>query len=128
MSNKYLEILTQVVRHPRHLVSDPRQIVVDVERAQPLADSEVHPDIMDFSRGGCRLRWSTQLQKNEPIVLRIIDRASSLSLELPGTIRWSRAVEDGQFEAGCQFDQEVDYEYLGELFIAGFLSTEELAV
>ena len=127
MSNRYLEILTQIVRHPRHLVQGSDHLVIEVERAQPLADAAEQPDVMDFSRGGCRLRWSSQLNKNEPIVLRISDTSSGLALELPGTVRWSRDLEDGRTEAGCQFDQEVDYEYLGELFIAGFLSMEEVS-
>ena len=127
MSNKYLEILTRVVRHPRHLVQDAEQVVIGIERAQQMAADDAEVEVLDFSRGGCRLRWRHALQKNEPIVLRVTDSSNGLSLEIAGTIRWSRSAGERTYEAGCQFDRELDYEHLGQLFIAGFLSTEEVA-
>ena len=127
MSNKYLEILTHVVRHPRHVVQGGATVVVSIERAQPVPTATSQPEVIDFSRGGCRFRWKHELQKNEPIVLRVTDNSSGISLEAAGTVRWCRVSKDEHYEIGCQFDQELNYEHLGELFIAGFLSTEEVA-
>lgn len=128
MSNKYLDILTQVVRNPRHAIGQSHSVRIEIERAQPSpADSPVAaPEVLDFSRGGCRLRLTAELRKNEPLVLRIADGNSGLALELLATVRWSHAAGE-QFEAGCQFDNAVDFEELGELFLAGFLSPEVVA-
>ena len=127
MSNKYLDILTQIVRHPRHPVQESGTIAITIQRAKPTPNAVGVPEILDFSRGGCRLRWSERLQKSEPITFCIADTANGMTLELPATVRWCREVDGEQFESGCQFDQEIDYEQLGELFLAGFLSTEEVA-
>ena len=126
MSNKYLEALTRIVRHPRHASTGESTLRVEIERAQPLSSEADEPEVIDFSRGGCRLRWTVPLRQHEPIVIKIVDVSSGLSLELPGTIRWSRDEDDGVYAAGCKFDSDVDYEHLGELFLAGFLATEEV--
>ncbi len=125
MSNKYLSMLTQVVRQPRHLASGAPQLSCEVLRFDGLPWSAARPQILDFSRGGCCVRWQVRLEKHEQIVVRLCDELNGLCLELPATVRWVRIDEDGDYTMGCQFEREVDYELLGELFLAGFLSTEE---
>jgi hypothetical protein len=125
MSNSYLNLLTQIVRHPRHLATGEPQLQCEVLRLDGLPWSDEPPALLDFSRGGCCLRWQIRLEKGELIAVRLRDELSGLCLELPATVRWVRVEEEGGFTAGCQFEREVDYELLGELFLAGFLSTEE---
>ena len=127
MSNKYLDILTQIVRHPRHPVQESGAIAITVEAPNSGSEATDAPEIVDLSRGGCRLRWNQPLEKNGPITLCIADTGNGLKLQMPATVRWCRKIDGQQFESGCQFDQEIDYEQLGELFLAGFLSTEEVA-
>jgi hypothetical protein len=124
MGNKYLNLLTQVVRHPRHLASGEPILQCRVRRRDGLLCGESLPQLLDFSRGGCCLRWSVQLEKFESIVVQLCDDLNGLSLDLPATVRWVRC-DDGDYTAGCQFTEEVDYELLGELFLSGFLSMEE---
>ena len=125
MTNKYLDILTQVVRHPRHPVDNAGGVRIELQRAQKSSGEGDAPQVVDFSRGGCRVQWESQLSKDEPVVLTITDVANGLALELPATVRWSKPLEDSRHESGVQFDNLVDYEHLGELFLAGFLSAEE---
>jgi hypothetical protein len=125
MGNKYFNLLTQIVRQPRHLASGEPQLVCEVLRLDGRPWSAEPPQILDFSRGGCCLRWAIRLEKLEQIALRLRDDVSGLALEIPATVRWVRVDEEGGFTAGCQFERDVDYELLGELFLAGFLSTEE---
>ncbi len=126
MSNKYLDILTQVVRKPRHAANSEATLRVELLSGGETFVDDDAPQIVDFSRGGCKLRWNDGLPPGEPIVIRLCDRANGLSLEIPARVRWSRPTPPGSFWAGCRFDRELDYEQLGELFLAGFLSTEEV--
>ena len=126
MSNKYLDVLTQIVRQPRHFVQDAKNLTIGIMRSASLKSGESAPEIIDFSRGGFRFRSEEPVQESETIVLRLADEANGLSLELPGTVRWTRDLTDNRHEAGVQFESEIDYEELGDLFIAGFLSTDEV--
>jgi hypothetical protein len=125
MGNQYLSLLTHIVRHPRHLASGEAQLTCEVLRLDGLPWSDTPPRLVDFSRGGCCLQWQIRLAKNEQVAIKLCDENSGLSLELSARVRWVRVDEAGTFTAGCQFDREVDYELLGELFLSGFLSTEE---
>lgn len=128
MSNKYLAVLTQIVRQPRHLVHETDMVTIEVA-GKPLADKTSRvPEIIDFSRGGFRLKWDHPLRQGDPITLQFTDHSNGLSLQLPGTIRWVRDANGDCYDAGVQFDNEIDYEQLGELFIAGFLSTDEATI
>lgn len=124
MSNKYLSLLTQIVRQPRHLATGESQLQCEVLRRDGKPWCTTRPELLDFSRGGCCIAWRVPLEKLETVVVRLCDEVSGLAFELPATVRWVRSEDEG-YIAGCQFDQEVDYEVLGELFLAGFLSTEE---
>ena len=125
MTNKYLAVLTQVVRHPRHSVHETETVSIEVAKGQDAPDTNAPLEIVDFSRGGFRLIWGNPLQKSESIALRFTDHSSGLSLDLPGIVRWARCIDGDLYEGGVQFDDEIDYEQLGALFIAGFLSTDE---
>lgn len=125
MGNNYLNLLTQIVRQPRHLASGEPQLTCEVLRLDGQPWSDARPQLVDFSRGGCCVRWAIRLSKGEQIGLRLCDELSGLALELSAAVRWIRVEDRGGCMAGCQFDREVDYEQLGELFLAGFLSTEE---
>ena len=127
MGNKYLDILTQTVRHTRHGVSETGAVSIEIIVGDQSSNADAPAEVVDFSRGGFRLRWGAALQKGEPLEFRCTDHSSELSLALPGTVRWCRELADKRFEAGVQFEQEIDYEHLGQLFIAGFLSAEEAA-
>jgi len=128
MSRQHFELLARIVRHPRHLVNDIDHVLIEMECARPSAGHVSYPDVIDFSRGGCRLRGDFSVEKHDALVVRITDTSNGLSLELPASVRWSRSAEGGAREAGCQFEEVIDYELLGELFLAGFLSTEECPV
>lgn len=128
MSKRYLDILTQVVRKPRHAATGEATLRVELLRGDETFVDDDAPQIVDFSRGGCKLRWTEALLDGEVIVIRLCDTANGLCLDIPARVRWSRPTPPELFSSGCRFDRELDYEQLGELFLAGFLSTEEVPV
>ena len=124
MNNKYLDALTQIVRHPRHVANEEGGLTVCLARSLGYMPDDAPPTILDFSRGGCQLLSPVELREEEAVSIKLLDPASGLSLELPAVVRWSRPRADGLYACGCQFDQQVEFELLGELFLSGFLSTE----
>lgn len=121
---KYLQILKKVVRYARHVAGGPRRLQIAVERAEPLPASDHPPEMLDFSRGGCRLGWDIEARRDEPLVVKLADEESGLSLELPAIVRWCRAEGRDAYTIGCQFQRQLDHEELEELFLAGFLASE----
>jgi hypothetical protein len=124
MSAKYLDLLTRVARQPRHAASGEAAPRVRIQRPQADEGTSCDASLLNFSRGGCRVRCRENFREGEAVLVRLGDPARGLELSLPGTIRWCRDEDEKGFAAGCQFDDEVNYEQLGELFLAGFLATD----
>ncbi len=84
-------------------------------------------ELIDFARNGAQLRIaggpeSSCLAKGEVVVLGLRAQKTGLDIRLPGTIRWQQAAGPGQWLVGCEFDEEVPLETLGELFLNEILS------
>ena len=110
-----------VVRRPRYKVIEGNTSRVWLENA----DSSFDARLVDFSRMGSQVELGVPLAVGEVFQLRIRVEASSLDIILPAVLRWQRPVGDGTWATGCEFQEEVAYEVVVELFLGGLLSTEE---
>jgi len=113
-----------VARRPRHQTGDVAPLRVEVERAPGSVPGSIDVELLDLSRTGVRLRSPVPLAEAEAITVRLHDDRSRPRLTRSGTVRWTRPDRDDTWSIGCQFSQSVDWETLGELFLAEFLSQE----
>jgi hypothetical protein len=111
----------QMLRRPRHEALDIEgcRIWLELAGREPVASYEVR--LVDLSRHGMQVRIAAPVATGEDVILHICDTNDRLDLALPGTARWQRASGEGVYSVGCLFDELVDYEVLGELFLRGIL-------
>lgn len=110
----------QLPRRPRYEASGTQTLVVEIERSPDCQPSVAAVELQDLSRSGFQLRLPVPLANEEHICLRLRIETSGFTLTLPATVRWSRAAEDA-WKAGCQSDQPLEWESLGELFLSEVL-------
>ena len=116
------EIWNFVGRKPRHQVADGSQFSVCLNRIEGEPAESLEAKLIDFARHGARLRvadrpnaaWPSNV---EAVVLQLRSAKPGLDIRLPGRIRWQQAEGPGLWLIGCEFDQEVSLETLGELFL-----------
>jgi len=113
-----------VARRPRHQAGDVASLRVEVERAPGSVPGCVDVELVDLSRTGVRLRSPVPLAEGETITVRLHDVQSRAQLTRSGTVRWTRPDRGDTWSIGCQFCESVDWETLGELFLADILSQE----
>lgn len=121
------EIWNFVGRKPRHHVADASQASVRLERAGDESDGGIVAELIDFARNGARLRIIAAPglplpAKGEAVVLRLRTLKPGVDIRLPGAVRWQQAEGPGQWLVGCEFQEEVSLETLGELFLNEILS------
>jgi hypothetical protein len=124
MPNTSFDLLTLVARQPRHAAREAA-LRVSLQRVENASGAACDAALKNFSRGGCQVVCPEYLREGEAVVVRLGDPARGLELSLPAMVRWCRDEGDDGFSAGCQFDATVNYEQLGELFLAGFLATDD---
>ncbi|HUY89364.1 MAG TPA: PilZ domain-containing protein [Pirellulales bacterium] len=122
-----LEIWNFVGRKPRHHVADASQVSVRLNRANAEFAGGLTAELIDFARNGAQLRVADEPDaawpsNGEAVVLELRSEKPGLDIRLPGKIRWQQAEGPGQWLIGCEFDEEVSLETLGELFLAEILS------
>jgi hypothetical protein len=116
-----------VGRTPRHHVADASQASVRLDRNDSGHGESPPTELIDFARNGAQLRIAGGPQSScpaagEKVVLELRSQKAGLDIRLPGTIRWQQAEGPGQWLVGCEFDEEVSLETLGELFLNEILS------
>ncbi|HVW35895.1 MAG TPA: PilZ domain-containing protein [Pirellulales bacterium] len=116
-----------VGRKPRHHVADASQASVRLDCNGSDYGESPPTELIDFARNGAQLRISGGAQSacpaaGEKVVLELRSQQAGLDIRLPGTIRWQHAEGPGQWLVGCEFDEEVSLETLGELFLNEILS------
>lgn len=118
-------------RKPRHVVSDASLIAARLAPLHGDAASTLNVELIDFARGGARLRAADPgigwLAEGAASILQIRSIKPGIDIQLPGRIRWQQAEGPGQWLIGCEFDAEVPLETLGELFLNDILSASHLA-
>jgi hypothetical protein len=95
------------------------RIWIELVGREPAAVFEAK--LIDLSRHGMQVQLAAPVVTGERVVLRIHDASDGLDVALAGLVRWQRAAGTGAWNAGSIFDDMVDYEVLGELFLRGIL-------
>lgn len=112
--------LQQTVRLPRHPILDESEYSLLVE-CKP---QQLSAQLIDLSRNGAQFCCDQEFDEGQPIALHLVVESSDLDVTLPGKVRWQHCEEDDLYSIGCEFDEEIDWETLGELFLSGVLSTD----
>jgi hypothetical protein len=96
---------------------------VYVERGAGNGTRELDAELLDLSRHGLRIGTPLPLYQEEAIKVHIEHDPSGVRLALPAVVRWQRGADD-VWSAGCQFDEPLAFETLGELFLNDILAVE----
>ncbi|MFH1922964.1 MAG: PilZ domain-containing protein [Planctomycetota bacterium] len=113
-----------VARRPRHQAVGSAAPRLEVERCPGGVPESVEAELLDLSRSGVRFRTAAPLSPGESILVRLAHDDSELLLVRSGAVQWIRGDQEGVYSVGCHFDQPVEWETLGELFLNGILSTD----
>jgi hypothetical protein len=106
-----------VGRKPRH----PTVVGQAVEAWLERAAGRLAAELADFSRHGAGLLTAVPLDIGERVTVRIRHAESRLDLSRAGTVRWQREQREGCWLVGCEFEEPVSLELLGELFLSEIL-------
>ena len=96
------------------------RVWLELTSRQPTAGREA--ELVDMSRHGLQVRLTGPLEVSEPVVVRIQDSGATMDVALQAKVRWQRPHGQNRWAVGCAFDEAVNYEVLGELFLRGFLN------
>lgn len=113
-----------VVRNPRHRIATGTESSVEIRRAAGRDPENVPGKLVDFSRSGLQVQIDAKFDEGEEVIVRLHDPRSEFELLLSGRVRWQRPAGNGSCSVGCEFDEEVTWESLGELFLNGILSMD----
>ena len=113
-----------VVRRPRHDAVQDRSCHVWVERIARDPKVEQDAALVDVSRLGLQVKLTESLEPDEPLVVHIQHSQVKLDVALAGRVRWQRQCHDGYWTVGFVFDQAIEYEVMGELFLCAVLSMQ----
>lgn len=113
-----------VVRRPRHEVLEGSGCEVTVQWIA--SEAPLIADLGDVSRHGLRLVLDAEIPGESRLRVRLKQPTNAFELVLTMTVRWACLQDDGRWTAGCEFDQQLSWETMGEMFLNGILSAEEL--
>jgi len=83
----------------------------------------MNAQLIDCSREAIQLLLAVPLERGERIRVRLRDESSGMQLDVAGAVSAQRDELPSGWSATCRFDQELDWETLGELFLCGILET-----
>jgi hypothetical protein len=115
------EFWKQVPRRPRYQANAAETIRAEVDRS---GGDAIEARLHNLSRTGFQLQVPVALMIGEAVRLQLHIEGRGLVLSLPSTVQWQRPAGDDTWLAGCQCEQPVDWESLGELFLNGILSQD----
>lgn len=107
-------------RKPRYNFTGGEGIHAELEIDQPEAPARLSLRMIDLSRHGFCAEVECELALGLNVVLHLSKEDNGGLLELPGTVCWQRARDEGAV-VGCRFEEQLPWETLGELFMEGVL-------
>lgn len=109
-----------VARKPRHMAGEQGDLEIGIYQDDiPLDVGE----LLDCSRQGMRFRLSDALPTGQSITVRFRSIAEQIDWSSIARVRWCQPTAVG-WEAGCEFEEDLSWEALGQLLLGGFLSTD----
>lgn len=94
-----------------------------IHRNESLGD--IDAELLDVSRHGICLRVDQQLEIGERVVVNLHDPLDGFAVEFSATVRWRQPDGDALITVGCEFDETMGWESIGELFLRGALQSDE---
>jgi Tfp pilus assembly protein PilZ len=110
-----------ILRDPRYVIAEGQQTFVELRRDDDPAAPPISSLLVDMSRKGMQILADVSLEIGEKITVFLREPSAELEVQLSGKVQWQRGTDDQQFVIGCQFDEDVNWETLGELFLSGIL-------
>ncbi len=110
------------VRDPRHLATEGSVVEVAAAGQANAREPGVNAELINLSRQGMQIRISKEFVEGEWIETRFGRQDATARFAQRGRVLWVRP-DDGQWLAGCQFETELDWEAMGELFANNLLET-----
>lgn len=111
-------------RTPRHGTAADGGHPVRIQRTASEPPVLVDAALINFSRSGYQVRTATPLVPGDAVVLRLTAPESGFQTALPGVVRWQQPETGPCWLVGCQCEDEVAWETLGELFLHGILAAD----
>jgi hypothetical protein len=112
--------LDYALRNPRHEASDDG-VLLEVERAADRSPRTVAAQLLDLSRDGFQLQASAPLEVGEAVAITLAVGDAEPGLRLSGKVRWQQPEGQAGWRCGCEASASLNWETLGELFLAGVL-------
>lgn len=109
------------VRRPRHNVVAVDQIAAWIIVSNKDHRSHTSATLVDLSRNGCRLASACELKAGDTIRLVLDQPESERRTDILADVRWRQRTSGGTWEYGLEFTPELEWEFLGELFLSGAL-------
>ena len=117
---------TFAARGPRFDCDDAATVDLTVTRQRDDGtDQDIAGELVNFSRQGVQFHLKEPLEKGELPVVRLQATDSALAVQIPARVRWVTPDEHLGWLVGCEFESEVPWETLGELFIHEVLSQDQ---
>jgi hypothetical protein len=110
-----------VIRRPRHSANEDPQTRIWLEETDSPDLLERDVQLRDFSRKGAKLELAAPMTPNAEVLLHLQNADENLDVAIAGQTCWQRRVDEGSWLLGCNFEKEVTYEVIGELFLSGIL-------
>ena len=117
------DIAEYIFRDPRYVIAEGHQAVVDLRHSREPIELPFLAELVDFSRKGMQVHTDVEFEVGEEVTATLRDSSSKVELPLTCHVQWQRPIENG-FAVGFQFDKEVSWEIMGELFIRGILDQD----
>ena len=80
--------------------------------------------LVNLSRSGLQITIGEPLAREELVTVHIRDAQGTVEVALKGWVRWQRSLGPQNWSIGCELEQPLSYEALGELFLSGILDMD----
>jgi len=107
-------------RKPRHEAAETSGLELRLEdNGQVVGFGE----LLDCSRTGMRFQASDSVAAGSALIVHFSAPSENIDWATPAILRWCQANATG-WECGCEFEEELPWEQLGQLLLGGYLSME----
>ena len=108
-------------RAPRHDARPrvPCEVRAELSSRNPIVERPAK--LVNLSRSGLQITLGEPLAREEVVTVRIRGAQGMVDVVLRGWVRWQRSLGPQCWSIGCELEQPLSYEALGELFLSGIL-------